>query len=56
MNNELMRLKFASSAIVSLLGVSLMLLLPFDEAAYAIGPVCMMGIIMILIMPIKRGE
>lgn len=56
MNSELARLRFASSAIVALLGVSLMLLLPFDEAAYAIGPVCMMGIIMILIMPTRGGE
>ena len=55
MNNEVTQLRFAASAAVALLGLSLTTLIPIPEGAFILGPLCMMGIIMILVVPSKRS-
>jgi hypothetical protein len=55
MNNEVTQLRFAASAAVALLGLSLTTLIPVPEGAFILGPLCMMGIIMILVVPSKRS-
>lgn len=55
MNKKIAQLRFASSAAVALLGLAITMLIPIPEGVFLIAPLCMIGIMMILIVPVKQN-